>query len=216
MKRLLIHFILFVVVSVIFLNKGYSQKTDTIIHINGNVLTCGFNKMEYGDATWKMDGMGSINLEEVKINTIRSKKEFEIKLKNGLIYFGSFGISNVDRKVYVLMTNGNDLISLDDIVEIYPIKKNFWNRTRGNFSLGANFSKGSNVGTVSFSGNLDYRKKKSYVDLSWDNNNTYQGDTLSANKLDISLGWQRLLNNHWSAGVIIGLHKIVNWEPNSG
>ncbi|MDW5288916.1 DUF481 domain-containing protein [Formosa sp. PL04] len=204
MKRLLTHFIPIVVVFFIFQNKGFSQKTDTIVHINGNILTGDFKKMEYGVASWDMTGLGTVNLEEYVINTIRSKKLFEIKLKNGLVYFGSFGLTEAPRKVYIIKSDGKELIAMDDIVEIYPIKKTFWNRTTGNFSLGANFSKGSNVGTIAFSGNLSYRKRKTYSDLTWDLNNTYQGDTLSSNKTDVSLTWQRLLKNQWSAGVIVG------------
>jgi hypothetical protein len=184
-----------------------SQKIDTIYHINGNVLTGDFKKMMYGVATWKMDGMGTINLEEVKINSIRSPKLFEIKLKSGRIYFGSFDTSHVARSVYIITAEGKPLVHIDDIVEVYPIKRNFWMRSSGNFSLGANFSKGSNVGTVNFSGDLDYRKRKSYFVLSWDDNNTYQGDTLSSKKSDIALGTQRLLKKSWSAGFALGMTR---------
>ena len=204
MKIFFNQIILFVIIYFFFQNHGYSQKTDTIIHENGNVLTGELKKMVYGVASWSMDGMGTISLEAVKIKTIRSTKLFEIKLKNGLIYFGSFESANVDKKVYFTMANQKDLIVIEDIVEIYPIKQNFWSRTKGNFSLGANFAKSSRVGTVSFSGNLDYRKKKSYFYLSWDNNNTFQADTLSATKSDVELGWQRRVNETWSAGFIIG------------
>jgi len=76
-------------------------------------------------------------------------------------------------------------------------------RTSGNLSLGANYSKGSDVATVSFSGNFSYRKKSQYLDLSWDSNNTYQKDSLSARKNDIELTWQRLLNKGWSSNVMI-------------
>lgn len=203
MRLSIIHIILFVFVLVIVQNKGYSQKTDTIYHINGNILTGEFKKMKYGIASYSMDGMGTINVEEVKINAIRSNKEFEIKMKNGLIYFGSFLPSDIDRKIYIIGPTGKDLIYLDDIVEIFPLKQNFWSRIDGNFSVGANFSKSSNVGTTSFSGNLDYRKRKSFIQLSWDNNNTFQADTLSANKSDIALEWQRLLKKSWSTGLII-------------
>ena len=204
MKSSIKHIILFVFVLVIVQNKGYSQKTDTIYHINGDILTGEFKKMKYGTASWSMDGMGTINVEEVKINAIRSNKVFEIKMKNGLIYFGSFLPSDIDRKIYIISPTGKNLIYLDDIVEIFPLKQNFWSRIEGNFSVGANFSKSSNVGTTSFSGNLDYRKRKSFIELSWDNNNTFQADTLSANKSDIALEWQRLLKKSWSAGLIIG------------
>lgn len=204
LKRIAVYIIIFSITILFIQKKGFAQKTDTIIHINGNVLTGDLKKMVYGVATWKMDGMGTISLEEPKINTIRSKKLFEIKMKNGFIYFGSFDTSFVARKVHILMTNGKKMVNVEDIVEIYPLKRSFWMRMSGNFSLGANFSKGSNVGTITFSGNLDYRKRKSYFTLSWDDNNTYQGDTLSSTKADISLAWQRLLKNHWSTGVTLG------------
>jgi hypothetical protein len=182
-----------------------AQKIDTIVHINGNILKGDLKKLIYGVATWKMDGMGTINLEEVKINTIKSPKMFEIKMKNGFIYFGSFDTSGIDRKAYIVMTNGRELVDISEIVEIYPIKRNFWMRTSGNFSLGLNYSKGSAVTTVTFSGNLSYRKKRSYWDFAWDDNNTFQADTLSSSKADVSLAWQRLLKNHWSAQVAVSM-----------
>ena len=195
---------LFVVTLFCVSQNSMAQKTDTIIHINGNVLTGELKKMVYGVATWKMDGMGTISMEEPEINTLKSMKLFEIKMNNGVIYFGSFDTSNVYRKVYILADNERILVSIDDIVEIYPIKRSFWMRTTGNFSLGANFSKGSNVGTVAFSGNLDYRKKKSFFSLTWDDNNTFQGDSLSSTKADIELAWQRILKNKWSVGLSVG------------
>jgi len=204
LKRFYLHSILIFLAFFILHSKGFSQKIDTVYHINGNVLTGDLKKMVYGVATWKMDGMGTISFEEVKINTIKSTKLFEIKMKNGLIYFGSFDTSSVDRKVYIVKTDGRELINVDDIVEVYPIKRNFWMRSSGNFSLGANFSKGSNVGSIVFSGNLDYRKRKSYLSLTWDDNNTYQGDSLSSSKSDIALGMQRLLKKSWSVGVVVG------------
>ncbi len=151
-----------------------------------------------------MYGLGTICLEEVKINTIQSSKLFEIKMKNGSIHFGSFGAAGIDRKVYIVKTDEKELVNIKDIVEVYPIKRNFWMRTSGNFSLCANFSKGSDVGTIVFSGNLDYRRKKSYFSFSWDDNNTFQGDTLSSSKADVSLIWQRSLKNKWSTQVSIG------------
>ena len=160
--------------------------------------------MVYGVASWKMDGMGTINLEEVKINTIRSKKLFEIKMKNGAIHFGSFDTSVYHRKVNILLGGQRELVSINDIVEIYPIRRNFWMRASGNFSLGANFSKGSNVGTINFSGNLNYRKEKTYFEFMWDDNNTFQGDSLSSTKSDASFAWQRLMKNKWSTQVSLG------------
>lgn len=190
---------------IFYANRGaIAQKTDTIVHINGNVLTGDFKKMAYGVITWKMDGMGTISMEEVKVNTIRSKKDFEIKMKDGSIYYGSMDTSMTDRMVNILRQNERKLIFIEDIVEVYPIRRSFWMRTSGNFSLGVNYSKGSDIATLAFSGNLNYRKKKSYFEFNWDNNNTFQNDSLSSSNINTNLGWQLLLKNKWSTLISVG------------
>lgn len=195
------------VILMLFASQGISQKIDTIIHINGDILTGDLKKLTYGVATWKMDGMGTISFEELKISTIKSIKQFEVKMKSGLIYFGSFDTSNIDHHVYIVIANGKELINISDIVEIYPIRNNFWRRISGNFSLGLNYTKGSDLGTINFSGDLIYRKRKSSWSISWNDYNTYQQDTLSSTKADANIGWQRLLKNKWSLGTVLGVSQ---------
>jgi hypothetical protein len=181
-----------------------AQKIDTIVHINGNVLTGDFRKMAYGVITYKMDGMGTISLEEVKVNTMRSIKQFEVKMKDGSMLYGSMDTSSIDRKVNIMTENGSKPIFIEDIVEIYPIRRSFWMRTSGNLSLGVNYSKGSNIATLAFSGNLSYRKRRSYFEYNWDNNNTFQQDSLTSSNINTVLGWQLLLKNKWSSVVSVG------------
>ncbi len=200
-------FIAAMLFSLFFMVKGYAQKTDTIYHINGDVLTGDFKKLAYGVVTWKMDGMGTISLEVPKIQSIKSRKQFEIKLKNGMMYYGSFDSSAVNRHVNIKLANGRELVSIDEIVEVYPIKRNFWKRTSGDLSLGVNYSKGSNLATISFSGDLNYRKRKSYFSVSWDDYNTYQSDTLSSTKADASVGWERTLKKRWALNTALGINQ---------
>lgn len=207
MNKLIAFSITCFLLSMILPNQCLGQKTDTIIHINGNVLTGDFKKMNYGVVTWKMEGMGTINLEEPKIQSIISNKMFEIKMKNGRIYFGSFEVNKEKRKVNLIVMNETIAVKIEDIVEVYPIRNSFWRRLTGNFSAGANYSKGSNVATLQFSGNLNYRKRTSSFILSWDTNDTYQGDTLSASKADLGLAWERSLNKGWYTDVAIGVSK---------
>jgi len=199
-----LHLILFFILIFYANRTAIAQKTDTIVHVNGNVLTGDFKKMAYGVITWKMDGMGTISMEEVKVNTVISKKQFELKTKDGSIYFGSIDSSRIDRRVNVLTEKGRELINIEDIVEVYPIKRSFWMRTSGNFSLGVNYSKGSDIVTLAFSGDLNYRKKKSYFSLNWDNNSTFQNDSLSSSNINSVFGWRLLLKNKWSTLVSVG------------
>lgn len=183
---------------------SFAQKTDTIYHINGNILTGDLKKLTYGVITWKMDGMGTISLETPKVNTIKSNKQFEIILKNGLYYFGSFDTCGINRHVKIVVSNGVEVVKIDDMVEVYPIKMNFWLRTSGTFGLGINFTKGSDIATINFSGDLNYRKRKSSISLAWDDNNTYQSDSLKSTKTDITLSWERLIHKKWSIGTAFG------------
>ncbi|MCA0930899.1 DUF481 domain-containing protein [Lutimonas saemankumensis] len=201
---------------------SFAQKTDTIVHINGNILTGDFKRLNSGVVTWKMDGMGTISLEEPKIQTIISNKLFEIKMDNGRIYFGSFEASENPRTVNLILLNEKISVKVEDIVEVYPIRNSFFRRLSGNFSLGANYAKGSNVATLVFSGNLDYRKRNSIFSLFWDTNDTYQGDSLSSSKSDVVLGWQRNLSKGWATDVSIGVSQNLQlgtdlrWNLNLG
>ena len=184
-----------------------AQKIDTVYHINGNVLTGDFKKLVYGIVTYKMDGMGTINIETPKINSFKSVKRFDVRLKNGSRYYCSFDSSAYKRKVNMLISSGRKLIDIDDVVQIYPIKKSFWLRTSGNFGLGFNYSKGSDLATINITGRLDYRKRNSSFYFTWDNYDTFQADSLNSTKIDARLGWERFLRSKWSAGTNIGMSQ---------
>jgi len=184
-------------------SQANAQKTDTIYHVNGNILTGDFRKLNYGVVTWKMLGMGTISLETPQISNMKSKKQFEVKLKDGMIYYGSFDTTQVERKVKIVFASGTELVTINDIVEVYPLKKSFWLRTTGNLSLGFNYSKGSDIASLVFSGNMNYRVRKSSFQLSWNNNNTFQADTLSATNINATLSYQMSLRNYWSWGTFL-------------
>lgn len=181
-----------------------AQKIDTLVHVNGNVLKGDFRQMEYAVVTWKMDGMGTIRVDVPYLKTFNSTKQFEIKMKSGVIYFSSFEASKVDRKVTVMSNGQREEVFIDDIVEIHPIKGNFWKKFNGNISLGGNYSKGSSATTLSFSGNLDYRNKKTYFNLPWNYNLIYLGDSITTNNSNVDFSWQRSLNKKWSTLVSLG------------
>ena len=183
-----------------------AQKIDTVYHINGNILTGDLKKMNYGVISWSMEGMGTSSLEVPKVKSMKSSKQFEFKLKEGLIYFGSIDSSNRLHHIYIVMKNGRELVDINEIVEIYPIRRNFWMRTKGNFSLGLNYTKGSEIATVVLSGNLNYRPRRSIYEIKWSSNNTVNllEDTLTSKRTDVTLSWQYLLQKNWSVGIFGG------------
>lgn len=186
----------------------FSQKTDTIVHVNGDILTGDFKSLVYGVVSYSMEGMNTVSIDEVDISSIKSKKQFEIKLTNDSIYYGSFDTSNLKRMVYIILDSANrKLITMNDIVEVYRIKRNFWQRTSGNFSLGLNLTKSNAQISLASSGDLSHRKEKTYFDLSWMNNLTWNADTLNSSSNQVVLAWQRTIKKKWSAGLALGYNQ---------
>ncbi len=177
-----------------------AQKTDTIVHINGNVLLGEIKTLDNGIITFKMDGMGTIKFQLDKVNTFSSKKHFQVVMRHGIQYYGSFDTSGVKRRVMLNLLNGKKRLRVENIVEMYPIKKNFWLRTSGVFSLGFNYSKGSNIANLTTSGTVNYRNRKSYSQINWSDNTTLQNDTINSNKSDATFYIQRLLKKKWYLG----------------
>ncbi|MAZ93382.1 MAG: hypothetical protein CMF58_03110 [Lentimicrobiaceae bacterium] len=178
----------------------FGQKTDTIVHINGNILLGEIKKLNDGIITYKMDGMGTIKFQVDKINTFKSEKSFQVVLKDGKQYFGSFDTCGIDRYVNLILINGSERLFIEDIIELYPIKKNFWLRTSGSLGLGFNYSKGSDIATLTTSGSLYHRNRHTYAELSWSDNTTYQSDSINSNKSDANLMMQRLIYHKWYLG----------------
>jgi hypothetical protein len=163
-------------------------------------LTGDLKKISYGVVSYSMQGMNTISIDEVVISSIKSKKQFEIKLTNDSIYYGSFDTARLKQMCYIVMDSSRKLVNMRDIVEVFPLKRNFWLRTSGNFNIGFNFTKASNIGSLSLSGNLSYRKRKSFFNLYWSDNNTWQADTLTSSTADAGIQWQRYLKKKWSLG----------------
>jgi len=152
---------------IVFASMGIAQKTDTLVSTNGNIITGEIKKIEYGLLTYKVSGMGTLSVEMEKIQSLKSVKQFQITLNNGLLYFGSLDtVNSVEPKVKIISRAQSYTVSVTSIVEIFPIKSNFWLRTSGDFSLGGNYAKSTRLLQMIFSGNLYYRDRKKYYQLS--------------------------------------------------
>ncbi len=183
----------------------YSQKVDTLVHINGNIMTGELKKLQYGILLWKMDGMGTINVEVPKINTLKSEKYFDIRLQNGSRYYCSFDTAGEKNKVYLVLASGKKLIRVNEIAQIFPLKRSFWLRTSGDFGLGVNYSKGSDLLTINFSTYISHRRQSAFYIFSWDTYYTFQNDSLNSIKSDARISWERIRKSKLTYGAYFGM-----------
>ena len=174
-----------------------AQKTDTVILINGNIITGEIKKFKYGIMDYKMDGLGTATIEVDRISSMMTDKIFEIRMKNGFIYFGSLDTSNVPRQTYINVLNDRVPVSMENIMEMYRIRDKFWSRIDGNADLGFNYTKGSNILQFNFSGTANYRSRKYYGQLATTiiySNPKQENET---RKFDFTISVQRHIKKKW-------------------
>jgi hypothetical protein len=158
------------------------QKTDKVILKNGDTLTGEIMSMKLGKLSYKMDGPGTISIKWEYVTGITSNKVFDITLRNGEIV-----VSRLDS-----FFESHRQASLDDIIEIIPIKDRFLNRLVGDVNLGINYTKSNSILQSNFSSNVSYIIPKREINLKLNSVFTnYGNDTSLTKKNDIIAGYKR-------------------------
>ena len=199
MKAYSIKHILFILLAGLNL-VAFAQKTDSLFHINGNILLGEIKKLEYGQLTFKMEGMGTILVDYEKINTLKSDKFFEFTTTHSRIIYGFIDSSGIDGVININSGYDSSNLHLYQIVNIYPIKQTFFLRTSGKISLGFNYTKASNIGRVNVDWDLKYRQKGSVFSLTASTIQTYSNlDSLaSSSKYDYTASLEKKIKGIWS------------------
>jgi len=188
---------LFLLISTVHLS---AQKTDTIYHINGNVLTGEIKKMSDGILIFKMDGMGTIKVQTEKIVTFKSRKLLQVRTRRGELIFGKIDTSLSSGYVNVGYGVNKKQILILDIVEVYPIKTTFWLRLNGKLDVGIDYSKSTNMLRANTSGLLEHRRQKTSTKIVW---NTYGSSQLidtnivTNKKVDANISHTQLIKGAW-------------------
>lgn len=175
MKYRIIYLIL---VSLLFVMLGFSvakaQKTDTLYHINGNILTGEIKKYEQGLLYFKMDGMGTLKIENLQIRSLKSSKFLRIITADKKVLYGDIDSSMNSGHIKIGLLTYREEIRMINVVEIFPISKDFWLRLSGKLNFGVDYAKSSQMLRLQGSGNVNYRIEKWEADFNYDNLSTFQ------------------------------------------
>jgi len=194
------------------------QKTDKVVLLNGDTLTGEILSMKLGMLTYKMDGPGTISIKWEYVTGIKSVKVFDFTLRNGEII-----VSGLDS-----LFKSHKQISLNDIIEIIPIKDRFLARLIGDVNLGFNYTKSNSILQSNFSSNITYVIPKREISLKLNSVLTNYGKDTSLTKKqdvignymrnldknyfwDLSLGWQQNTELGLSSRYLVS--GTFGWQP---
>ena len=189
-----------------------AQKNDTVYLVNGDRITGEIKRYENGLLVLKTDGISTINIEYDKIQTIFSRKSFDIVKKTGFSYFGTIMKSKNDRSIDICITNDTVAESIKDIVEITRIKNRFWNKFSGSVDLGLSYYKSTNTLQYYFNGELDYRARKDLLSLGVNlliSDQKLSDSFVNSIKNDIALNYSHFFQGRWWGGI------GTKWQENT-
>jgi hypothetical protein len=177
-----------------------AQKTDKVKLKNGDIITGEIMSMKLGMLTYKTDGAGTISIKWEEVTAMTSDKVFEFTLRNGIL-----AVSRLDSLFLTYK-----LSSLDDIVEIIPIKDRFLKRMSGDVNLGFNYTKSNQILQSNFSSNIAYKIPKVEFNIKLNSVLTNYGkDTSLTKKQDVIFNTIRNLNKRFFWGASLG------WQENT-
>jgi hypothetical protein len=183
------------------------EKTDRVTLENGDHLTCEVKRLDVGKLTVDTDDMGTISIEWDKVARIESKVTFEVELQYGTILYGSLGISPSPAKTSVISDSTTTDVYRTMVIRLVPVKEEFWSRTSGNLSLGASYTKASQIGQLNIGINTDYKGRIYESNLDFNGSLTTQEEEASTERYDFEFGGKRALGDKWYAGAMIGLQR---------
>ena len=139
--------------------------------------------------------MGTVQIEWKDIVSMTSPFDFEIELQNGFMYLGSFGEPTEPGTLRIEEEAEAVEIGLGRVIRINTIEDSFWKRIDGSLSLGFNYTKASDVGTLSFSTDATYRKPKYLYSFNLSTIVTSQEARATTKRGDLSFSYVRFRSN---------------------
>jgi hypothetical protein len=202
---------LFIVFLILLSTSCFSQRTDVLQLKNGNRITGEIKKLEYGLLTYKTDDIGTLEVEWKDVMKLTSKQTFELTLSTHDTYNGSLDSTSNSGEIVLVVNSERILLSMEELVKIFQLKKTFFSRLDGAVSAGFNFSKSSNVSKINLNGNVAHNTFNRRISLSGSTELTEQKiqDTTTelTEKQSFTLNYYRYFTDRWFVGTLAGYEK---------
>jgi putative salt-induced outer membrane protein YdiY len=188
-----------------------STVRDSLIFKNGNNMQGEIKSMDRGVLIIETDYSDKdFKVEWDKIRWISTESSFMVTFKSGIKEFGQIQ-SVSDSEIVVISENGKGLEhGIENIVNLIPIKDNFFERLYASIDLGWSMTKAHNLRQLSSRSNLGYREKIWSADISYNSLFSQQDSIDETNRSEGALNYRYNLPKRWYA--IATLSMLSNTE----
>ncbi|HMN45499.1 MAG TPA: DUF481 domain-containing protein [Povalibacter sp.] len=177
------------------------EKVDVIYVKNGDRVTGEIISLEYGELSVKTDSLGTLSIEWPDVTSIESRQGFILEDLHGGRYYGTLATDVSAKRLTIAEEGGVPAqLALLDVTRISPGEATFLSRLQGSFSVGFDYTKSSDITTISGAMDLSYRAPAFAWALSADVNTTKDPNqgTLDRDTLSYSYQWLRPNRRFWA------------------
>jgi hypothetical protein len=170
--------------------------TDAVVLRNGDRLHGEIKKLQYGRLELSTASMGTVYVEWDKVVELASPNFFEFETADGSRYYGSLEPS-ASGTLGVALEGTVTPIAVASVVRIRRIKESFWDRIDGSITLGASYTRSSEIGQGSMGVALRSRRPAYEFSTDFSTTVTVQPDQPDKSRTVFGASYIRLLRNRW-------------------
>ena len=178
---------------------AFGQKTDVITFKNGDKLTVDIKEFRRGQLRASTVGIGTIYIQWDVIESIETKKTYDVELSSGDRYLGSVSRADDGKSLSVSTATGPKEVELTDVTTISRIKRelSMWKRIDGSVQFGVNYASGSQVGQANVGLNAWLQEARYIVGTEFSATLTTGSAEQDTRRMNWGLGYFRKLENRW-------------------
>lgn len=183
-----------------FLNIANAAKTDVVVLINGDRVTGEVKSLEFGVLSYSTDSMGTVKIDWEDVISLTTEQTLQVEIDSGTRYFGSLYQPNAPGLISVGRSEENiQELSHDSVVRMTQIgvDETFLERVDGDFSIGFDADKGSQVAKTDLTANFNYRTRKYLVGVNANFSLTDQPGADTTQRANIGTNYRRFRSNRW-------------------
>jgi len=173
------------------------------------VMTGEIKEYRRGQIKYSTDAASTIYIKWQRINTLQTRKTFDISLDDGTKHFGSLRLGDEPNQVKIVVDRDTFVVATQSIVSMQRIKSTFWKRLDGSLDLGLAFTQQNAKTDVNVSGDVSYKRGRNNYRFDLTTSFSRQDSVANISKLNTSFVYQRELPKQW---YVLGL---VSGEQNS-
>jgi len=195
---------------VVFAAPALAQKTDVIVLLNGDRVTCEIKSYSLGRLTVSTDIASDISVKWNKIQAITSDKQFEIETTDGLVHYGVLAPSTPPGKLDVVSTSRIETLGFMDVVRINPIYQSFWRRWSGSLDLGFNYTQANDFVQFTLNADATFRRPTFLASASLSAFFTSQQGVPSSQRGNLGFVYEKFLTDRWLVTGFTGLDRNLD------